>query len=173
MKLATLSEDGKVLAFYDAVINADNIPSDAVEITDAQWQDLLDDQANKRLINGDVVDVTPPENIQAALIAYAADKRWQKETGGFDFNGLHIATDDRSKLLITGAREAAKANASFTTPWVTSTGVIAELDAAAIIALSDAIGAHVNSAFGIYSEVVPQILDGTITDQSQIDAAFA
>lgn len=114
-----------------------------------------------------------PVDPKVALVAYAADKRWQKETGGFEFNGLHIATDDRSKLLITGAREAAKANTSFTTPWVTSTGVIAELDAAAIIALSDAIGAHVNSAFGIYSEIVPLIMDGSITNQTQIDIAFA
>ncbi|MBB5091741.1 hypothetical protein HNQ68_002282 [Pseudochrobactrum saccharolyticum] len=173
MKLATLSEDGKVLAFYDPIINSDNIPPHAVEITENQWQDLLEDQANKRLINGNVVDATPPENIQSALIAYAADKRWQKETGGFEFNGLHIATDDRSKIMIAGAREAAKANPNFTTPWVTSTGEIAVLDAAAIIAISDAVGAHVNNAFGIYSQVLPQILDGTIIDQAQIDAAFA
>ena len=108
-----------------------------------------------------------------ALMLYAADKRWQKETGGFEFIGLHIATDDRSKIMIAGAREAAKTNPDFTTPWVTSTGEIAVLDAAAIIAISDAVGEHVNSVFGIYAQVLPQVLDGTITDQTQIDAAFA
>ncbi len=114
-----------------------------------------------------------PVDPKVALVAYAADKRWQKETGGFEFNGLHIATDDRSKIMIAGAREAAKANPDFTTPWVTSTGEIAILDAAAIIAISDAVGEHVNNVFGIYSQVLPQILDGTLTDQAQIDAAFA
>ena len=86
-----------------------------------------------------------------ALTLYAADKRWQKETGGFEFNGLHIATDDRSKIMIAGAREAAKGNPDFTTPWVTTTGKIAMLDAATIITISDAVGAHVNNVFGIYS----------------------
>lgn len=114
-----------------------------------------------------------PVDPKVVLAAYAADKRWQKETGGFKFNGLHIATDDRSKIMIAGAREAAKANPDFTTPWVTSTGEIALLDAAAIIAISNAVGEHVNNVFGIYSQVLPQILDGTLTDQSQIDAAFA
>ncbi|MBB5090624.1 hypothetical protein HNQ68_001148 [Pseudochrobactrum saccharolyticum] len=30
-----------------------------------------------------------------------------------------------------------------------------------------------NSVFGIYSQALPQILDGTLTDQNQIDTAFA
>ena len=120
-------------------------------------------------------EATPEQAVdpKQALTLYAADKRWQKETGGFEFNGLHIATDDRSKIMIAGAREAAKANPNFTTPWVTTTGEIALLDAAAVIAISDAVGVHVNNVFGIYSQVLPQILDGTIIDQSQIDAAFA
>ncbi len=120
-------------------------------------------------------EATPEQAVdpKQALTLYAADKRWQKETGGFEFNGLHIATDDRSKIMISGAREAAKGNPDFTTPWVTSTGEIAILDAATIIAISDAVGAHVNSVFGIYAIVLPLILDGTITDQTQIDAALA
>lgn len=120
-------------------------------------------------------EATPEQavDIKQALTLYAADKRWQKETGGFEFSGLHIATDDRSKIMIAGAREAAKGYPDFTTPWVTTTGEIALLDAATIIAISDAVGAHVNNAFGIYAQVLPQIQDGTITDQSQIDAAFA
>ena len=120
-------------------------------------------------------EATPEQAVdpKQALTLYAADKRWQKETGGFEFNGLHIATDDRSKIMIAGAREAAKANPDFTAPWVTTTGEIALLDAAAIIAISDAVGAHVNNVFGIYLQVLPQILDGAITDRSQIDAAFA
>lgn len=71
MKLATLSEDGKVLAFYDSVINADNIPSDAVEITENQWQDLLEDQYSLRLIDGVVIKIEPPaptaEEIRLAM----------------------------------------------------------------------------------------------------------
>ena len=122
-----------------------------------------------------VSEATPEQAVdpKQALTLYAADKRWQMETGGFEFNGLHIATDDRSKIMIAGAREAAKVNPDFTTPWVTLTGEVAVLNAATIIAISDAVGAHVNNVFGIYALVLPQILDGTITDQSQIDAAFA
>ena len=56
---------------------------------------------------------------------------------------------------------------------MTTTGEIALLDAEAIIAISDAVGAHINNVFGIYSQVLPQIQDGTITDLAQIDTAFA
>ena len=120
-----------------------------------------------------ILPINPVAAKREVLTLYAADKRWQKEIGGFEFNGLHIATDDRSKIMIAGARESAKDNPDFTTPWVTSTGEIALLDAATIIAISDAVGAHVNNVFGIYAQVLPQIIDGTITDQTQIDAAFA
>ena len=106
------------------------------------------------------------------LSAYAADKRWQKETGGFDYNGMHIATDDRSKVLIAGAREAAKSNPDYTTPWVAMTGEITVLNAAAVIAMSTAVEVHVNGVFRTFSTVITQITDGTITDQSQIDMAF-
>ncbi|MBX8828035.1 hypothetical protein HBA93_20745 [Ochrobactrum sp. SFR4] len=55
---------------------------------------------------------------------------------------------------------------------MTAAGEIALLDAETIIAISDAVGAHANNVFGIYSQVTPLILNGTLTDQTQIDTAF-
>lgn len=169
---AKFDSDGFPLAFYSPDVHGDGIPQEVIEITLEQWQHLLSNQGFLRWDGETIVEYTPSLE-PVDLIAYAADKRWQMETGGFEFSGLHIATDDRSKIMMAGAREAAKANPDFTTPWVTSTGEIAVLDAVLTIAISDAVGAHVNDVFRTYAQVLPQIIDGTITDQSQIDAAFA
>lgn len=110
---------------------------------------------------------------KGALLEYATQRRWQIETGGIVVSGTSIATDDRSKLLIAGARIKADANSEFTTKWKTSTGVRVLIDAATIIAISEAVLAHVDACFEIEDTVCAGIEAGTITTREQIDAAFA
>jgi hypothetical protein len=104
---------------------------------------------------------------------YAAFKRWQKESGGIIVAGVPVATDDRSKLMITGARIAADADPNFSTPWVGVDGDVYPLTAAQIVAISNAVSAHVAECFAIYATIKSGIDDGSITSLSQIDAAFA
>jgi hypothetical protein len=115
--------------------------------------------------------VLTPYGMFADLIGYAADRRWRKEVGGIVVGGVPVTTDDRSKLMIAGARIKADANPEFTTNWKTGSGFIL-LDAATIIALSDAVLAHVDSCFETEGEVLAAIDAGTITTREQIDAAF-
>lgn len=107
------------------------------------------------------------------LIAYAADARWRKEVGGIAVSGVPVATDDRSKQMIIGARLAADADPDWTSQWVGADGAIYSIDAATIIAISNAVQAHVNACFATFASVKAEIDAGTITTTAQIDAAFA
>jgi len=105
--------------------------------------------------------------------AYAAQKRWEKEVGGILVNGLTVSTDDRSKTMISGARVAAQNDPTFSTQWKSSDGTFATINAAAVIAISDAMLSHVSDCFAIEAKVLAEIDAGTISSIEQIDAAFA
>lgn len=107
------------------------------------------------------------------LIKYAADLRWQREVGGVVVGGVPVATDDRSKVMITGARVAAGADPDWSTVWHGADGQTYPVDAAAMVAISDAVQAHVNSSFATFASVKAAIDAGEITTTDEIDAAFA
>ena len=128
-----------------------------------------------------VIGGSPPQKIgdpapqvsNDTLLAYAASKRWETETGGITINGVKVATDDRSKLMIMGAYAAAQANPNYTTQWVGSDGVAATLDATQVIAMGNAVQAHVAKCFATYVGIQAAIPAGTTTTYDQVDAAFA
>ncbi|MCM2433223.1 DUF4376 domain-containing protein [Agrobacterium rosae] len=106
------------------------------------------------------------------LFAYSSDKRWDVENSGFELGNMHIATDDRSKTMITGARIKADGDENFTTPWKTPDGTFTRIDAATIIAISDAVLDHVADCFDKEEAVASGILSGTITTLEQINSAW-
>ena len=116
---------------------------------------------------GEIADAPPPPPPPTTeqLAAYAADKRWRVETGG-----LAVATDDRSKIMIIGARVKANSDPGFTTEWKTGAGFVT-IDAATIIAISDAVQAHVAACFAAEAAVLAEIEGETITGTAEIDAA--
>lgn len=128
-------------------------------------------------VHGGAYTITPtqpepePEPVDD-LPAYAAMRRWQKETAGIMVNSVPVATDDRSKMMLMGARLAAQADPDFTTQWKTPAGFVT-LDAATFIALSDAVLAHVDACFATEAAVLDDIAAGVITTAEQIDNAFA
>lgn len=110
---------------------------------------------------------------KAELVTYAADKRWRLEVGGITIAGVPIATDDRSKLMITGARVAAMADPGWSTVWHGADGQTYPVDATAMIAISDAVQAHVNSSFASFATIKSAIEASEITTTAEIDAAFS
>ena len=60
-----------------------------------------------------------------ALIAHAADARWRREVGGILVGTVPVATDDRSKTMVLGARVAAAANPAWETVWHGADGTAA------------------------------------------------
>lgn len=131
--------------------------------TPTDWAALLDSG----------VAIETPQPTVADLIAHAAAARWRKETGGITVGGIAVATDDRSKQMIIGARIAADADPGFVTPWVAADGSIHTVNAATMIAISNAVLAHVAACFATYAAVKAAIDDETITSFADIDAAFA
>lgn len=111
----------------------------------------------------------PPPPTEADLIAYAADARWRKETGGITVGGVPIATDRESQAMLTGAHAYVQANPTATIKWKSEAGFV-ELTAEQITALALAVGAHVQACFAKEAEVVGSI--GSYPTKESIDAAF-
>lgn len=138
----------------------------------------------QKMVNGQLQDLTPEEQaeydarqaaynassaVQARLLSALAARRYAVEVGGITVNGQTIATDDRAKVMANGAAAAAQKNASFTTKWKTSAGFVT-LNAAAIIAIADAVAAHVDKCFESEATVAANIAN--YTTAAQVIAAF-
>ncbi len=138
-----------------------------------------------KIVNGIAVEMTAEEAADfeasrapapptvAELQAYASDKRWRKETGGITVGEITVSTDDRSKMMLMGARVHAASDPGFTTQWKTTDGSFAILDATTINALSAAVLAHVDACFAREAEVQAAILEGEVETTAAIDEAFA
>lgn len=114
--------------------------------------------------------ILPPT--KADLASYARDRRWQVEIAGITVGGVAIATDDRSKTMILGARLAAQSDPSWSTIWRGADGNAYPVNAAAIVAISDAVQAHVNATFVALADVLAAIAAGTTATFAEVDAAF-
>lgn len=114
----------------------------------------------------------PTEGDTTGLYAYAANVRYEREIGGITLAGMSVATDDRSKLLLAGARIKAEADPSYTTRWKVSNTDRVDIPAAQIVAMSDAVLAWVDRTFDAYDKVANLIAAGTVRTPAEIDAAF-
>lgn len=76
-----------------------------------------------------------------------AAARWKAETGGMNFFGVPIATDDRSKSLLFAAYGEAMANPAFVDRWKGADGVFRPVDATTVIGLYNALREHVAACF--------------------------
>lgn len=145
----------------DAVAVADGkvITATTVDLIGGQWTYVYAIE--------DAPILTPQE-----LYTYNADKRWQAETGGFLFNGMTVSTDDRSKTMLIGARIKADSDPQFTTRWKAPDGSFITLDATTVIAVSDAVLAHVDACFTKEAAIMLSIDDAIIKNYEQIDTAW-
>ena len=94
----------------------------------------------------------PVEELRAEKKAELAEARWQAEVSGV--NG--IRTDRESQSLITGAALKAMQDNTYTCRWKGIDGFV-ELTAPQIIAIADAVRAHVQSCFDHEAELLPLI----------------
>jgi len=110
-----------------------------------------------------------PEPVPVDLYAYAATKRYAVETGGIVIDTMRVMTDRQSQSLITGAYNYVQANPEVTVKFKTAAGFV-ELTAAQMTAIANTVGAHVQASFAAEGEVDKQIIAGTITTTTEIDA---
>lgn len=106
------------------------------------------------------------------LEEYAAAKRWEYEVSGITFNNIRVATDDRSKMLISGAREAALKDENFKTKWKSQNGEFIELSSIEIIEISDLVLSHISNCFELESIIISKIENGEIENYQDIDNFF-
>ncbi len=99
------------------------------------------------------------ETLKRAKAWEIADKRWRTETGGITLNGVEIATDRESQALLTAAVLKAQDDPNYMVNWKARNSWF-QLDAATLIAIADAVRAHVQACFD-KEEVL----------QNQVDAA--
>jgi len=160
-------------AFVSPLVSA--LPSDAIEISDELHVSLLAEQGQGKLIKPgpDGMPVADVVVVTVDLKAYAAFVRYAKEIGGMEVGGVHVATDETSQAKLTGAYLKASRDATFTTDWKGTDGTFTSLDADSIIALGDAVLAHVAACFAAEKMVAAEIDTGSITTVTQVDAAFA
>ncbi len=113
-----------------------------------------------------------PAVTTADLIAYAAAKRYEIETGGYTYDSHSIATDRDSQSKITSVAVAANTvGSSFSTDWKCSDGTFFTLDQSGAIAMATAVMTFVSACFATEASVVTAINAGTTTTTADIDAA--
>lgn len=166
-------KDGVVIAWHD---DGQDVPASAYGVGVAMMPFAGSMKELARLgeppADG-ATDTRPYLAPELDLVAYARNCRWRAEIGGMVWNGMPIATDDSSKVKIAGARIKAQSDPNFETTWYGADGEGVVVDAALIIALSDAVLAHVDDSFTTFGLVKAGITEGSITTTAEIDAAFA
>lgn len=123
------------------------------------FQTVIDDGG---ALDGDVWRITqsavdlPLDRAKGGARAHWAAHRYAVETGGTTVSGMAVATDRDSQGLIVGAAFAASLDAQYTVQWKTAAGFVT-LDAATMIALAQAVRAHVQAAFDREAEIAALI----------------
>lgn len=101
----------------------------------------------------------PPQITAEDLIARLAARRYAAEEGGTMFGGQPLSTDRTTQTKITAAYVKASADPGYTiAAWKFAPGVFAPLDAATIIAVANALEAHVQACFANEAAISAQIM---------------
>lgn len=161
---------------YWLVVNSDPDYDPATETLDEPIEYAVDSEQRVVLASRTVRSLTEEELAprRAALKSYAAQKRWEKETGGVTVGGIPIPTDERTQGVLTAAYASAVADPEYAIDdWKVAPGVYASLDNQTIRAIAVAVRGHVQACFSLNRTVDQAIDAGEIVDTAGVDAAFA
>ncbi|WNW11242.1 DUF4376 domain-containing protein [Pseudomonas sp. DTU_2021_1001937_2_SI_NGA_ILE_001] len=100
--------------------------------------------------------------LAAEWLPLIAARRYQAETSGIELQGMQVATDDRSKLLINGAALRASREDGYTLRWKTDEGFV-DLPGDQVLLMADAVADHVQACFDREAELLAAVADGSIT----------
>lgn len=120
-----------------------------------------------------IATARPIAEVQPALTAYLADRRWRAEVQGTVWNDWPVATDRESQAKISHAYQLARDGYwSEGAGWKFADGVYRVLSGPQAQELALAVAAHVQGGFGLEAALAGQIALGKISDFATIDAAF-
>ena len=109
-----------------------------------------------------------PTLMPVTLPEYAAARRYAVETGGIVISGVAVATDRASQAMLAGAFAFANQNPEATIQYKAASGWVS-LTHDQVVAIANAVGAHVQACFAAEHAVDAAIAAGTITTRSEID----
>lgn len=146
-------------------------------LDDAQDEHLLPPGCVAITEEAAVVFISPPPSSIAEAVgakkASLASYRYDKEVGGLTLqNGMTVATDDRSKGLIAGARLDTMNNPAILTNWKADTGWI-QIDADTVTMIATAVAGHVRTCFNAerdHSDALDALADDPATTTADIAA---
>ena len=135
-------------------------------------EEIIIEPTRVRVVRSTPTPPDPGPPTKAQLLDRAAAKRWEIETGGIILNDAPIPTDERTRGVLTAAYVKAQADAAYLiTDWKIGPGTYTTLDAATIIAMANAVEAHVQACFSANKAVDAKINDNTYTTMAQVDGA--
>ncbi|MBG0809842.1 DUF4376 domain-containing protein [Methylosinus sp. H3A] len=85
--------------------------------------------------------------LKAAKFAALADRRWRAETAGVTVGGLSIPSDAATQSKLTAAVVAGVLDNNYAVTWKLANGTFQLLDHATLIAVAQAVRAHVQGCF--------------------------
>jgi len=119
-------------------------------------------------------DIPAPPAAPESLVEYSSRRRWEIEIGGTTWNGFPVATDDRSKTLVSGELNAIALGVRVDgEPFKFADGIPRPLTNAEMQAVAVAMRAHVKRTFSALFGVLAGIEVGSITAREHVDAALA
>ena len=139
-----------------------------------------------RIVDGEVFEMTaeevaaffasvaPPPPTPDDLVAYAAAKRWEVESGGMELpDGTRVHTDRESRSNMETLISYLKKKPAGTSKRFKGPDGWSGVDVATLEALGVAIGDFVTAAFAREEDVAEAVLAGTVTTKEEVDAAFS
>ncbi|MFH1557659.1 MAG: DUF4376 domain-containing protein [Pseudomonadota bacterium] len=167
----------RIIAVYTDEMHGGAIPAGALEISDEVYRAWLTDQT--QVLSADAQSMEPapvaPPTL-AQLLAHAAQRRWEIETGGLDVAGQLIRTDEQSQAKIAGACVLLSNDPDVTgIDWEAQPGTWVTLDRVTMTGIGVAVGRHVQRCFSALRQIQAQIKaePPEITTTGAVDAAFA
>lgn len=168
-----LADDGRVFASARQTIvgtgDAQYMAWTGAGNTPTPWpRDAAGDQTTAAL-----QAVLTPYNLFVDLAAYAAYVRYNKASGGALIAGLPYLTDPVARNTVSSANDYAVANPGHITDWKLADGTFTQLNQAQLAHVLQEMATFVQSCFTCESNMASGVIDGTVTTNAQVDAAFA
>lgn len=113
----------------------------------------------------------PPPSVADLLAASTAAFKARRD-GGFTLAGMQIATDEESRGLIDGAYSLSERRPGHVFDF-RAVGGWANLDAATIETIADAVGMWVQACYSARRQVEAGIADGSIATEAAVRAVYA
>lgn len=100
------------------------------------------------------------DQAKAAVREAIASRRWQAMASGTIVAGMEVHTDDTAQTRILGAALAATLDPDYTLAWKTVAGEFVTLTAPQVLAIAQAIRAHVQACYDREAELIAALEAG-------------